>query len=87
MSVIELGDKAKDMVTGFEGVVTGKAEYITGCVRFQIECGSPDKKSKSTYSDWVDEVRLKLIKKGVFKPDRTMVIDKPAGPMSAPKQY
>lgn len=29
--MIELGRKYKDKITGFEGVVTGQCQYISGC--------------------------------------------------------
>ena len=40
---IKLGDKAKDSISGFAGIVTGRYEYLNGCVRLQIE---PDKLNK-----------------------------------------
>ncbi|HSW13381.1 MAG TPA: hypothetical protein VLI06_11115 [Solimonas sp.] len=37
MPKIQLGDKAKDSVTGFEGVCTSRTEYISGCTRVGLQ--------------------------------------------------
>jgi hypothetical protein len=34
---IELGDVARDSITGFEGVVFARVEYLFGCVRFSLQ--------------------------------------------------
>ena len=34
---IELGDVARDSITGFEGVVVARHEYQYGCVRFSVQ--------------------------------------------------
>jgi hypothetical protein len=51
--MIELGSFAKDRITKFEGVVTGHAEYITGCDQYLVSPQNPDKEPK-----WFDEQRL-----------------------------
>ena len=33
----ELGQKVKDSITGFAGIVTGRAEYITGCHQILVQ--------------------------------------------------
>lgn len=33
---IELGDKVKDLITGFEGIAVAKTEFINGCVQFSV---------------------------------------------------
>lgn len=37
MSKIELGDVARDTITGFVGVVIGHTQWIHGCVRLTIQ--------------------------------------------------
>jgi len=34
---IELGDKVRDVVTGFEGIVDCRLEWLNGCIRFQVQ--------------------------------------------------
>lgn len=53
-----LGRKAKDVITGFEGVATGYAEYVSGCAQFLL--AAPSKDGKPGESVWVDEQRLKF---------------------------
>ncbi len=35
--MIKLGDKARDKVTGFEGVCVCRSEYISGCARIALQ--------------------------------------------------
>jgi hypothetical protein len=35
--MIALGKKAKDKITGFEGVVMARTEYLTGCARVSLQ--------------------------------------------------
>jgi len=53
---IELGKKVKDSITGFNGIVTGKVEYITGCRQYLVVGKSKD--NKPADSLWFDEDRL-----------------------------
>lgn len=41
---IALGSKARDIVSGWEGIVTARYEYLNGCVRYEI--GGKDKDGK-----------------------------------------
>ncbi len=50
---IKLGDKVKDLVTGFTGVVVSRIEYINGCVQFGIvPKADKDKMHDCQYVDW-----------------------------------
>ncbi|ARS72095.1 hypothetical protein CN204_32535 [Sinorhizobium meliloti] len=51
--MIKLGSFAKDCITNFAGVVTGHAEYITGCDQYLLSPRNPDKEPK-----WFDGQRL-----------------------------
>lgn len=63
MQKFEFGIEVKDVITGFKGVVGGHARYITGCDQYLVQ---PKSKDGSSYPDsaWVDEGRLKVVKKG-----------------------
>jgi hypothetical protein len=54
MFTIEIGQTVVDRITGFKGVVTGRADFITGCNRYQVQ---PRVKEDGTYveSQWYDE--------------------------------
>lgn len=52
----EMGHKAKDMVTGFKGIITARAQYITGCDQYFLQ---PEmKKDHLADGKWYDENRL-----------------------------
>jgi len=59
---IELGDVARDTMTGFEGVVTGEHKYLHGCVRMTLQPVKLDKDGKVADGVTFDEPQLKLIK-------------------------
>jgi len=35
--VIRLGMNCRDLVTGYEGIVTARFEYLTGCERYELQ--------------------------------------------------
>lgn len=45
---LKLGKKYRDSITGFEGVATGRFEYLYGCIRYCLEGidkdGKPDER-------------------------------------------
>lgn len=41
---IELGAKARDRVSGWEGIATARYEYVNGCERYEV--GGHDKDGK-----------------------------------------
>ena len=53
---IEIGQKVKDKLTGFTGLVTGRCEYITGCTQLLVQ---PPVKADGDFveSRWLDEDR------------------------------
>jgi hypothetical protein len=63
---IELGKKGKDKVTGIEGMITGKCEYLYGCTQYCIVPESKDNKHSEGY--WYDEGRIEVIGEGI-EPD------------------
>lgn len=65
---LKLGQKAKDKITGFEGIVTGCAEYLTGCDQYVLQ---PKCEKQGTYPDgqWFDEGRLELVGEAMTKKD------------------
>ncbi len=64
---IELGDLVKDIVTGAEGIVMCRSDYLTGCTHMAIE--QRKVKPDGSMPDWlhIDVRRLKLLKKNVIK--------------------
>ena len=77
---IEMGDEVKDTITGFKGVVTGTASYITGCDQALV---SPKIKKDGTLTEahWFDVMRIVCVKAKAVKLEIT--ID-PGGPQQSP---
>jgi hypothetical protein len=58
-----LGKQAKDKVTGFEGIIIGKINYLFGCAQYGIAPKSVDGKINDT--NWFDEGRVEITGQGV----------------------
>ena len=54
---LQLGIKAKDSVTGFEGTITGHVRYLTGCDQYLI-APPVDKEGKHVEARWYDINRI-----------------------------
>ena len=75
-----LGKKVKDKITGFEGVVTGRVEYLTGCNQCLVQ-PKVGKDGGFKDSQWFDEQRLiadTKVKPVTLDNGRTPGADKPA---------
>ncbi len=79
---IELGDKVKDVISGFTGIVTGKSEFLHGCIRYGI-CPQELHDGATIDTHWFDEPQLELIESNVVAVDNKTPEDKTGGPMSS----
>jgi hypothetical protein len=80
--MIKLGSKVKDIVNGFDGIATGRAEYLTGCVQYLVSPDALDKEGKLRESHWIDEARLAIVaapSKKIMAAGATMAAS-PGGP-------
>lgn len=59
----ELGIEAKEIVTGFTGIVTSRTEHITGCNTYGVQPKAVD--GKVCDMQWFDENRLEKTGEGV----------------------
>lgn len=77
---IALGVKAKDKLTGFQGCVTGRCEYLTGCNQYSL---LPPAKDDGTFVEprWFDEQRLEVIDATALR----LQNDNPGCDMPAPR--
>lgn len=55
----DLGRKAKDTITGFQGTITGRAQYMTGCNQYVLQPSTDN--GKWVDGQWFDENRLELL--------------------------
>lgn len=58
MCEIKMGIEAEDRVTGFVGVITGKAQYLDGTQRCQLTPTMSDSGSLRD-AEWFDSFRIK----------------------------
>ncbi|NOZ67988.1 MAG: hypothetical protein GXP46_01765 [Deferribacteres bacterium] len=84
--MINLGDKVKDIVTGFEGVVTCRCEYLNGCVRVEVQLDKL-KDGKPIGSLWIDTQQLIVVKAGKVNIKSVKNDDPPGGPGSIPTSF
>jgi hypothetical protein len=80
MIEVKLGDRARDKISGFTGIVTGKCEYLNGCVQFLLRPEKLDKDGKRIDGEWVDYQQLELINSGTYFKNE----DRPGGPQDHP---
>lgn len=64
---IELGDRVEDEITGFQGIVVARLDYLNGCLRFMVQAENLDKDGKPGTDAVFDVEQLKVIKQGVHK--------------------
>ncbi len=76
---ITLGNTYTDNLTGFTGVATGHAEYLTGCAQTLLQPRGADP-TKRPESEWFDDQRLVPVQAEQVTLDngRTPGCDKPA---------
>lgn len=58
MHDVNLGDRVTDTVTRFQGVATGRVEYITGCTQILVTPEHKQGAEKLQRGEWFDEDRL-----------------------------
>lgn len=61
---IELGDVAKDTITGFQGTVVGDWRFLNGCRRMSLQPSKLDKDNQPIKATDFDIEQLVLVKKG-----------------------
>lgn len=67
--MIKLGVQARDKVSGFEGVVTARTQFITGCDRYSLT--PPAKDGKFNEAVWFDESCIEITGNGILPEDVT----------------
>lgn len=61
---IKLGDVAKDTITGFEGVVVARTEWLNNCVRLSLQPKKLQDNGKPIDSETFDETQLVVVEAG-----------------------
>jgi hypothetical protein len=63
----KLGDKVKDSITGFMGIVTGASQWLYGCERLFVEPQEMHE-GKPVEGQWFDVQRLDVLVKTTAEP-------------------
>jgi hypothetical protein len=80
---IQLGDKCKDTVTGFEGICVARTEWLNGCWRMTLQSEKLDKDGKPQDGVTFDEPQLV-----VTKPKKVATGPRDTGgPAPTPRQH
>lgn len=74
--MIKLGQKGRDKITGFDGIIVGRAQYLTGCDQYALAPLARDGKIEP--SQWFDEGRIEVTGAGVSADE--VAGPKPGGP-------
>ena len=53
-----MGEHVRDIVTGYKGIATGRATYLTGCDRILVQSVHIGEDGKFPQSVWIDEHSL-----------------------------
>lgn len=77
----QLGDRVKDRITGFSGIVVGRTEWLSGCGRVGIQAEKSKAGVLPPEPFWVDDQQVAILGRKAFsvKPTR-------GGPMSDPRR-
>lgn len=57
----KLGDRVKDIVTGFEGILVARTKWLHGCDRLTIEPDKLDDKGMPQEAHNFDEQRIEVL--------------------------
>jgi hypothetical protein len=64
---VQLGDRVKDRVTGFKGIVVARSEYLHGCRRVGVQAEKLEE-GKPTDAQWFDEPQVDVMESAVHAP-------------------
>ncbi len=60
-----LGKLGKDKITGFQGIIIGKIEYLFGCTQYGLAPRALNEGNKIIETNWFDEGRIEIIGEGI----------------------
>lgn len=61
---LNLGDRAKDSISGFMGIITSRHEYLHGCVQLGLTPEKLDKDGNLKDGKVFDEAQIDLVEPG-----------------------
>ena len=86
--MIQIGDKVKDVVTGYAGIVIARTEYLNGCVQFGVKADTL-KDGAPIDAQWLDENQLIVVEAGKVpafsRNSQNIETQRTGGPAEAPR--
>jgi hypothetical protein len=79
---IGLGDLVRDRVTGFEGIVVARTEWLNGCARLTVQPQKLDEKGKPVEADSFDDMQCVVLERERISTVQTDT----GGPRETPKR-
>ena len=64
--MVKLGDRVRDVVTGYEGIASGISHFLNGCVSVGISAVAVASDGKIPSMEWLDEQRVAVVVEGAF---------------------
>lgn len=58
---LQVGERAKDSISGFEGIIFGITEYLHGCRHILLKPDSLGKEGKPAEGVWFDEPQCERV--------------------------
>lgn len=68
--MVNLGDKVRDRVTGFEGVAVAKTTWLSGCDRFTVQPQGVTAEWKTLDTETFDVTQLEVVEAGAVQIER-----------------
>lgn len=86
--MLQLGDRVRDRMTGFEGIVIAITEWLYNCRRITVQPSTLDKDGAIPKTESFDEDQLEVVERGAFKPkvQETAPAAKTGGPRDTPNR-
>ncbi|MEO8082530.1 MAG: hypothetical protein ABI780_01775 [Ardenticatenales bacterium] len=63
--MVQLGDKVRDLVTGFEGIAVASTTWLNGCERVSVQPVGKNEKGGTFESETFDVTQLEVVEAGV----------------------
>lgn len=82
--MIQLGDRVRDRITGFEGIVIGVTDWLYQCRRPIVQPSTLTSDGSPTGTQSFDEDQLEVLERGAFAP-KAPVAPAPAAKTGGPR--
>lgn len=83
--MIQLGDRVRDRISGFEGIVIGITDWLYQCRRPIVQPASLTSDGKPTETSSFDEDQLEVLERGAFKPKVVETAPTPVAKTGGPR--